>query len=178
MTAKDGGADADANGDVPSSYLEFMASNASVPVEALKHAAARQAAGAAHPFPNAAHIRSIRYDFERPPATVAVDMENRTHDSPTAGLAENSAAGWARLAGQVQTRGQRGGDVYIASDNAPARNALAHHIVARNNVTACYVPRTPGHSSYHTARADDVYSCVQTRFRFRANDLLPRRITP
>ena len=80
----------------------------------------------------------------------------RTHEeSPTAGLAENSAAGWARLAGQVQTRGQRGGDVYIASDNAPARNALAHHIAARNNVTACYVPRTPGHSSYHNARADD-----------------------
>ena len=119
------------------------------------NSAARQAAGAAHPFPNAAHIRSIRYDFERPPETVAADMVNRTHDSPTAGLAENSAAGWARLAGQVQTRGQRGGDVYLASDNAPARNALAQHIAARNNVTACYVPRTPGHSSYHTARADD-----------------------
>ena len=119
------------------------------------NAAARRAAGAAQPFPNAVHIRSIRYDFERPPATVAADMENRAHDSPSAGLAEDSAAGWARLAGQVQTRGQRGGDVYLASDNAPARNALAHHIAARNNVTACYVPRTPGHSSYHTARADD-----------------------
>ena len=118
------------------------------------NSAARQAAGAAHPFPNAAHIRSIRYDFERPPATVAADKENRTHDSPTAGLAENSAAGWARLAKQAHGRGQRGGDVYIASDNAPARDALAHHLSARN-VTACYVPRTPGHSSYHTARADD-----------------------
>ena len=78
-------------------------------------------------------------------------MVNRTHDSPTA---ENSAAGWARLAKQVHGRGQRGGDVYIASDNAPARDALAHHLSTRN-VTACYVPRTPGHSSYHTARADD-----------------------
>ena len=57
------------------------------------NAALRRAAGAAQPFPNAAHIRSIRYDFERPPETVAADMVNRTHDSPTAGLAENSAAG-------------------------------------------------------------------------------------
>ena len=64
------------------------------------------------------------------------------------------AAGWARLAKQSHGRGQRGGDVYIASDNAPARDALAHHLSARN-VTACYVPRTPGHSSYHTARAND-----------------------
>ena len=115
------------------------------------NAAARRAAGAAQPFPNAAHIRSIRFDFERPPAKVAADKENRTHDSPTA---ENSAEGWARLAKQAHGRGQRGGDVYIASDNAPARDALAHHLSARN-VTACYVPRTPGHSSYHTARADD-----------------------
>ena len=118
------------------------------------NAAKRAAAGATRPFTTAAHIRSIRYDFERPPATVAADMENRAHDSPSAGLAEDSAAGWARLAKQVHGRGQRGGDVYIASDNAPARDALAHHLSTRN-VTACYVPRTPGHSSYHNARADD-----------------------
>ena len=115
------------------------------------NAAKRVAAGATRPFTTAAHIRSIRYDFERPPATVEADKENRTHDSPS--LAEDSAAGWARLAGQVQTRGQRGGDVYIASDNAPARNALAHHL-ASLNLTACYVPRTPGHSSYHTEGDD------------------------
>ena len=116
------------------------------------NAAKRVAAGATRPFTTAAHIRSIRYDFERPPATVEADKENRTHDSPS--LAEDSAAGWARLAGQVQTRGQRGGDVYIASDNAPARNALAAALAGRN-ATSCYVPRTPGHSSYYTARADD-----------------------
>ncbi len=68
------------------------------------NAAKRAAAGATRPFTTAAHIRSIRYDFERPPATVAADKENRTHDSPS--LAEDSAAGWTRLAGQVQTRGQ------------------------------------------------------------------------
>ena len=115
------------------------------------NAAKRVAAGATRPFTTAAHIRSIRYDFERPPATVAADKENRTHEDSST---ENSAAGWARLAGQVQTRGQRGGDVYIASDNAPARNALAAALAGRN-ATSCYVPRTPGHSSYYTARADD-----------------------
>jgi len=57
---------------------------------------------------------------------------------------------WAHLARRIHGLG----DVFIASDNAPARDELARLVAARNG-TACYVPRTPGHSSYATSRAND-----------------------
>ena len=49
----------------------------------------------------------------------------------------------------------RRGDVFIASDNAPARDELARRIASHNR-TACYVGRDQlGHSSYHHSSADD-----------------------
>ena len=123
------------------------------------NATARAAAGvsAARPFATAAHIRSARFDFERPPAAVARDRPQRlrregyfNESLPTNAHPRYDADGWAHLARRIHGLG----DVFIASDNAPARDELARLVAARNG-TACYVPRTPGHSSYATSRAND-----------------------
>ena len=112
---------------------------------------------AARPFATAAHIRSARFDFERPPAVVARDRPQRlrregyfNESLPTNAHPRYDADGWAHLARRIHGLG----DVFIASDNAPARDELARLVAARNG-TACYVPRTPGHSSYATSRAND-----------------------
>ena len=108
----------------------------------------RAAAGATRPFTTAAHIRSIRYDFERPPERVKKDRRGR--QPANISLDENEAE-WDWLATSVY----RGGSVFIASDNAPARDKLVRRIAARNR-TACYVGRDDlGHSSYHHSSADD-----------------------
>ena len=73
------------------------------------NAAKRAAAGATRPFTTAAHIRSIRYDFERPPERVKKDRRGR-HPANIS-LDENAQAEWDWLATSVY----RGGAVFISA---------------------------------------------------------------
>ena len=59
----------------------------------------------------------------------------------------------ALIADRVLQAGLRG-DVFVASDNAPARDELVARVAERNG-TACFVPRTPEHSSYHATDEQD-----------------------
>ena len=120
-------------------------------------AAARAAAGAGVPFAAGAHIRSIRFNFERPPERVRTDVAPRgtvlAKGAPVSDDPAYSAAEWRSLAGRVLRAGLRG-DVFVASDNAPARDELVSRVAERNG-TACFVPRTPEHSSYHATDEQD-----------------------
>ena len=125
------------------------------------NAAKRAAAGATRPFTTAAHIRSVRYDFERPPKRLKKERRRAgSNISLDASAPSYSAAEWEWLATAIDRRG----DVFIASDNAPARDELVRRIAAHNR-TACYVGRDQlGHSSYHHSSADDDHAMtVRTR---------------
>ncbi len=104
-------------------------------------------------FTTAAHIRSIRFDFEKSPKEVLTrarthpdDRENDTMSSYMGrddGHMLYDVDEWRFLASHVMDD-----VVYIASDNAPARDELAMRI-ADGGGTACFVARTSGHSSWH-----------------------------
>jgi hypothetical protein len=111
-------------------------------------------------FTTAAHIRSIRFDFEKSPKEVLTrarthpdDRENDTMSSYMGrddGHMLYDVDEWRFLAKHVSD-----GNIYIASDNAPARDELAMRI-AELGGTACFVARTSGHSSWHYGEeADD-----------------------
>ena len=111
-------------------------------------------------FTTAAHIRSIRFDFEKSPKEVLTrarthpdDRENDTMSSYMGrddGHMLYDVDEWRFLASHVMDD-----VVYIASDNAPARDELAMRI-AELGGTACFVARTSGHSSWHYGEeADD-----------------------
>ena len=111
-------------------------------------------------FTTAAHIRSIRFDFEKSPKEVRTrarthpdDRENDTMSSYMGrddGHMLYDVDEWRFLASHVMDD-----VVYIASDNAPARDELAMRI-ADGGGTACFVARTSGHSSWHYGEeADD-----------------------
>ena len=111
-------------------------------------------------FTTAAHIRSIRFDFEKSPKEVLTrarthpdDRENDTMSSYMGrddGHMLYDVDEWRFLASHVMDD-----VVYIASDNAPARDELAMRIADLGG-TACFVARTSGHSSWHYSdEADD-----------------------
>jgi len=113
-------------------------------------------------FTTAAHIRSIRFDFEKSPKEVLTrarthpdDRENDTMSSYKGrddGHMLYDVDEWRFLANHIRDGVN---NIYIASDNAPARDELAMRI-ADGGGTACFVNRASGHSSWHYGEeADD-----------------------
>jgi hypothetical protein len=79
-----------------------------------------------------------------------------------------NASDWQFLAGAIH----KGGDVFIASDNAPARDELARRIAERGG-TACYVGHDDlGHSSYHDSSADDDHAMTDWWTLSRVTDAI------
>jgi len=136
--------------------------------------------GDRRPFEVAVHVRSLRFDFERPPASIErdrglrfeavqtnpklrgkisrgrrVDPNRLFNDSaPVREFSRYKVSSWRRLAKRILA--DRPAAVYVASDNEPVRDELVARIVERDG-TACWVPATPTHSTFHASAADDDY---------------------